>query len=432
MSPLSILAVSLFVIPLCGPIIIEPFIAVRDLWTTKEFLVLMAILAIVAVNYHRRPVNSPDENIGHSNIKSPAPVNYHRRPVNSPFIALLLFLPVSTFAAPPLELIYGHENMAGLWIWRSLAWCFAYFLLYRALCGQDVQEGHKTAITRAIGWAAIVSAGYAYLQALGVDQWQISRPMSEIGQPAAVNITAMIGNPTYLAVWMVMCLPFLRGWWILFVVGAVVLCKSDIALAGVVLEAVIWTCLRAKSTLWLKAVLGAGLAACVIVAVNWAEIRPHLTDNGRFAVWAQTFEDWKAPCIKLAITDDMSSAQKQEIQKLNKRTYSLTGRGLGSFPYIFSPKFGTNYESAHNEYLEGLYSIGLIGLALFMAAIGWVFWHTFTIARADPFCMALYTSLFFCCFAAFGLPTLHVEPLRFYSAVMFCLLSSMIQRKNNC
>ena len=392
-------------IPLCGPIIIEPFIAVRDLWTTKEFLVLMAILAM----QHRTTL---------CNIRNPF------------LTALLLFLPISTFAAPPLELIYGHENMSGLWIWRSLAWAFAYFMLYRALCGQDVQEGHfRETFTRTIGWAAIISAGYAYIQALGLDQWQISRPMSEIGQPAAVNITAMIGNPTYLAVWLVMCLPFLRGWSIPFVLGAVLLCKSDIALTGAVLTIVFMVCMRAKSTVWLKAVLGAGLTVCVIVGANWAEIRPHLTDNGRFSVWTQTFQDWKSPCIKLAITDDMSSAQKQEIEKLNKRTYTLTGRGLGSFPYIFSPKYGTHYESAHNEYLEGLYSIGLIGLALFMAAIGWVLWHGFALARADTFCMALYTSLFFCCFAAFGLPVLHLEPLRYYSAVMFILLSGFISRR---
>ncbi len=410
MSPLFILAVSLFVIPLCGPIIIEPFIAIRDLWTTKEFLVVMAILVIATAGTRSVRLALAD----------------------NPFLtALLLFLPISTFAAPPLELIYGHENMAGLWIWRSLAWCFAYYMLYQAI--PPIRDKQENAIIGCIKWAAIISAGYAYIQAIGLDQWQISRPMSEIGQPAAVNITALIGNPTYLAVWLVMGLPFLvlffRWYWVVFVLGAVLLCKSDIALAGAVLTLVFMACMRAKSTVWLKVVLGAGLAVCVIVAVNWAEIRPHLRDNGRFGVWAQTFQDWKSPCIKLAITDDMSSAQKQEIEKLNRRTYSLTGRGLGSFPYIFSPKFGTNYESAHNEYLEGLYSIGLIGLALFMAAIGWVLWHGFVLARTDPFCMALYASLFFCCFAAFGLPILHLEPLRFYSAAMFILLSGFISRR---
>ena len=408
MNPLVILAVSLFAVPLCGPIIIEPVLAIHDLWTTKEFLVLMAILAM----QHRA---------------TSCNVVQRRNPF---LIALLLFLPISTFSAPPLQLIYGHANIANLWIWCSLAWCFAYFMLYQALGGQEVQEGQKKAIIQAIGWAAIISAGYAYIQALGLDQYQIARAAKEIGNPVSVNITAVIGNPTYLAVWLVMCLPFLalffRWYWTVFVVGAVLLCKSDFGLAGLVLVPILLACLRAKSTIWLKIIVGVGLTICVLVGANWREIRPKLHDNGRFAVWAQTFQDWKAPCIKLAITDDMSGAQKAEIERLNRRTYSLTGRGLGSFPYIFGAKYTTNYDSAHNEYLEALYSIGLIGLTLFLVAIGWVFWHGFALARADTFCLALYTSFFFCCFAAFGLPIWHLEPTRFYSATMFILLS-----KNN-
>ena len=392
-----LLAAALFILPLAGPVIFEPIVAISDLWTAKEFLAIMAVFAIVSRGKF-----------------------FYK---HNPFLtAFLLFLPISAFAAPPFALIYGHENMAGLWIWRSMAWCFAYYLLYCALPPVAMQR-HKDVIAWAIKWAAVISAGYAYIQAAGLDQWQITRAYDEIGQPAAPQITALIGNPTYLAVWLVICLPFLRGWWILFVVGAVVLCKSDIAMAGVVLEAIIWGCLRARSTIWLKAVSVAFLTTIVALWGFWAEIRPKLHDNGRFAIWAQTFEDWKSPCIKLPITDDMSTAQKAETEKLNKRTYTLTGRGLGSFPFIFSPKYGTKYDSAHNEYLEGLYSIGLIGMGLFLAAIGYVLRWSFLVAREDTFYMRVYTSFLFICFASAGLPILHLEPLRFYSAIMFILLS---------
>lgn len=415
MNPRYILAGALFVLPLAGPVILEPIIAIHDLWTAKEALALLAILMIVL------------SRAGKNNLPPPS----------NPFLtSLLLFLPISTYAAPPLALIYGHENVAGLWIWRALAWCLAYYLLYTAACDKPpVRDRHKKTIVWAIGWAAIISAGYAYLQALGVDQWQIARSYDEIGQPAVPHITGMIGNPTYLGVFLAVCLPFLmlffRWYWTVFVAGAVLLCRSDIATAGLVIVPVLLACLRARSTLWFKTMLAAGVAVCVLLAANWSVIRPYVAQraNGRLAVWEQALEDWRLPCIKLPITDDMSPAQKAEAEKLNKRTYTMTGRGLGSFPYIFSPKYSTRFESAHSEYLETLYSIGLIGLGLLLAAIGFVFYHVFQNARNDTFCMALYVSFFFICFAAAGLPIWHLEPLRFYSAIIFCLLSGYVSRR---
>lgn len=414
MNPIYLLAFSLFFIPLCGPVIIEPIIGVYDLWQAKEFLVIIFISGIALSAYSAG--------------------NHHRAKTNYWLIALMLFLPISAFSAPPLKIIYGHENLAGLWIWRCMAWAYAYFMAYCAIAANPpVQDRHKKMIVQAIGWAAIISAGYAYIQALGLDQWQIARPRSEIWDPAVPHITAMIGNPTYLATWLVMCLPFVVlffAWpWAVLVFGAVLLCHSDIAVAGSGLTVVFALCLRARRTIWLKTILGCVLTIIALIMANWGEIRPKIHDNGRFAVWAQTFEDWQSPCITIPIHDGMSSAQKADIEKLNKRTYALTGRGLGSFPYIFSPKYGTKFDSAHNEHLEGPYTIGLIGQGLFWMTIFFVFLESFSIAKSDKFTLALYLSLFFCCIAAFGLPILHIEPLRYFSATMFCLLSSLIQRK---
>ena len=424
MNPLFILAVSLFVISLCGPIIIEPIIAVRELWVAKEFIALLSILLITISAYIR----------GHE----------HKAAINWPLLALMFFLPISIYAAPPLRLMYGHENIAGLWMWRSLAWCFAYFMLYCAVCANPpVRERQKRWIIWCIGWAAIISAGYAYIQFIGLDQWQLARSWKELtgnaepgsGTIKSVNVTGMIGNPTYLGVWLAMCLPFLvlffRWYWAVFVWGAIFLCQSDIATIGSLITLFFIVCMRVKSMVGLK--IGVVLAgvACFVLWGFWSEIRPKIVDNGRFPVWAQTFEDWKSPCIKIEISEEMSPAQRSEAEMLNKRTYALTGRGLGSFPFIFSPKYETRYESAHNEHLEGLYSIGLIGQMMFLASIGFVFWFAFWIARSDMFALALYTSLFFCFLASIGLPILHVEPLRYFSAIMFCLLSALIPRRQN-
>ena len=426
MNPLFILAVSLFILPLCGPIIIEPIIAVRELWVAKEFLALLSILLISASSYIR----------GHQ----------HKTAINWPLLALIFFLPISIYAAPPLRLMYGHENIAGLWMWRSLAWCFAYFMLYCAICANPpVRERQKNWIIWCIGWAVIINSGYAYLQFIGLDQWQIVRNLRELDpnfhppDPDAIKsieITAMIGNPTYLGVWLTMCLPFLvlffRWYWTAFVIGAIFICKSDIATVGSIIVIVFSICMRAKSTSWLKLMVMASLLSVFILWGNWSDVRPKIGDNGRFSVWPQVIDDWKSPCIKIEINEEMSPTQRREVETLNKRTYALTGRGLGSFPFIFSPKYETRYESAHNEPLEGLYSIGLIGQVMFLSAIWFVFWFAFWMARGDRFALALYTSLLFCFLASLGLPILHVEPLRYFSAIMFCLLSALIPRRQTC
>lgn len=417
MNPFTILAGVLFFLPLAGPIIVEPIIAIRDLWTAKEMFALMAIL-VIATQHHKR-----------SYIASQNPKN--------PFlVALLIFLPISAYSAPPILLIYGHENLGGIWIFRAMGWCFVYYLLYQAIrLNSPTRERHKRIIALAIGWSAILSAGYAYLQALGLDQWQTVRGYDEIGHTAVAHITAMIGNPTYLAVFLVICLPFLalffRWYWTIFVAGAVLICKSDIGLIGLFLVSVLLVCLRARSTIWFKAVLWVAAGAGLIFGFFWSEVKPYVAQraNGRLAVWEQVIEDWQSPCIKIPVTSGMTDSQKAEIEKLNKRTYTLTGRGLGSFPFIFSPKYSTPFESAHNEYLETLYSIGLIGLGFLIFSLGFVFYYSFHGARADPFCMALYVSFFFICFSAAGLPIWHIEPLRFYSASIFSLLSCWILRR---
>ena len=422
MNPIFILAVSLFVIPLCGPIIIEPIISITDLWIVKEFLCLSAILLISLATYIR----------GHQ----------HQSKINWPLWSLILFIPISIYAAPPLELIYGRENMAGMWMWRSFGWCILYLMLYCSICSNPISsERHRGWIIWAIGLTAIISAGYAYIQAMNIDQWQITRSLMEkvvSGPPhparlKAMEITALIGNPTYLATWLAMCLPFLvlffRWWWVVMVLGAIFICQSDIASAGAMITLIFIACMRARSTAWIKAGLGLAVVGCLVLWGFWGDIRPKIGDNGRFAVWRQTIEDWKSPCINIKITDDMSPAQIAETEKLNKRIYSLTGRGIGSFPFIFTVKHGTRFDSAHNEPLEGLYSIGLIGQTMFLAAIGFVFWFSFWIARGDKFALALYAALFFCFLASLGLPILHIEPLRYFSATMFCILSALIPRR---
>lgn len=404
MIPIRILYLSLAIIPLTGSLTLGPFLSITN---AKEFLVLMSILGIVLLG-----------SLAHGR----EPQKTH----NIPLYLLMAFLPISAYSAPPLRLMYGNANLGGLWIWKGMAWAFAYFMLYRAILALSITECQKRIIAKCIGWPAIISAGYAYVQAMGLDQWQFTKSYHYIGYPGAADITAVIGNSTYLGVWLVMCLPFLwlffKKRWTFFVAGAVLLTQSDFAIGGLIFLAVFMICMRDQSMILLK--VGAVIIAIIATACLWSQIRPHISDNGRFAMWAQMWDDWRGPCIKIPITGDMTRAQKIEIENLNKRNYAFTGRGLGSFPHIFGVSHNSRWESPHNEYLAGLYCLGLIGTVLMILALGQMFWGTFGAARSDPWALALYCSSAYICLAAIGISVWHVEPLRYFSAVIFSFLSA--------
>jgi hypothetical protein len=347
--------------------------------------------------------------------------------LRNPFIKLLLFfLPISIINAPPLALIFGSENLGGLWMWRSLAWTLAYFLLFVSI--QRMDFSHKQVAT-AIGWTAFICSIYAYLQFFGLDQFQVTRPGEEIGwHNSAPGISATIGSGFYLATFLAICLPFcvcyMRWWQTALVIGALLICQSDTATAGAFLTIVLMFCLRAKNTIYLKVLAGAIICILLLLAVSWSKIHGEieLRANGRFRIWHEVFEDWKSPPLTINISQDMSKDQKQTLEMLNKRAYALTGRGIGSFEFIFQRKH-PGWNDPHNVYLRVLYELGLGGLVLWLGMIGFVLYKRFNAARIYTWENALYCAFFYCCFAGLTVPLLVVEPLRFYAVLMFSLLS---------
>lgn len=410
MKQIHILCLSLFIIPLLGSIAIGPFINIPQADVAKEFFIFISIIALVLSGIVWR--TDPQQ----------------KRPINYFMFALMMFIPLSIYSAPQLKLMYGFNNMGGLWIWKATLWIFAYFILYKAILFIPLaMDKSRDLVIKSIGWSAILSSGYAYLQWFGLDQWHFVRSAEQIGSPVASNITAMIGNPTYLGVWLVLCLPFLMLFfkfrYIFFVAGAIILTKSDFAFAGLIFSFVFLPAMRFKSPICLRAIVGGAILGIVLTWAFWGDIKPHITDNSRFGVWEQTLKDWMGPCIIMPITKGMSTAQRIEIQQINSKTYAFTGRGPGSFPHIYGYKYDSKWKSPHNVYLLCLYSIGLIGTVLFILAIGWILKRSFNPARGDPFQAALYCSAVFLCLAAIGTPIMGSETLRYFSVAIFAMLS---------
>lgn len=408
-----ILCVSLFLIPLCGALLVEPVIPAigKDLKTVKEYLVIVAILLFIAANHFSKPATA-------------------RPAFNIPLHLLIVYLPLSIFSSPPLMVMFGYRNMAGLWMWEGMAWVFLYYFFYLSMIQNDFSDKHGL-VAKVISWAAIISSTYAFIQLLGLDQYQGVKSYSEIGKPVAKEITSMIGNPTYLGVWLAMCLPFcvlfIRWWWpAALVFGAILICRSDFATAGAILTLILLGAFKSGKTIWFKIIFSFGLVAIIAIWSFWGQIRPKIHDNSRFQLWADVIKDWREPPIKQPVVEGMTEIQKREVNLLNQKSYPLTGMGINSFGYVFSLKNSSKWESVHNEPLEILYSIGLYGFIIFYSAVGFVLIKTFRIAFQEPFYMACYVAFCVILFCSIGIPLWHIEPLRYFSAVIFCFLSRVI------
>lgn len=410
MIPFYVLCAAIAVCPLISNVNLSPILPqISDIQKTHEFFAIAFIVAISTAGFQYSPLN--------------------RNRTNWPLYAMIGYLVLSIFNAPPYSLVIAGRNVGGFWMWEAFAWCLGYFMLYEGIKRIRIDHG---LICKFFAIPAVISSFYAILQAMKFDQWLSTRPINEIGLTISSDITASIGNPDYLAVYLVACLPFclisLRKRWAVPICISIILCQCDTANAGAVLMLALFFCMKQKSVwpLRILSVIVAFVVCCVIFC--WSDVSPHIQkrQNGRFDVWMQAFSDWKSPPFHKEISADMSQAQITEAKIINSKSYALTGLGIGSFAVIYKQKHATSWDSAHNEYLETLYSIGLIGLGLSICMAWFVLWYGFPVARINSFECALYCSFCFLLFSAALLPVFHVDPLRFLSVVIFSLLAKSI------
>lgn len=329
--------------------------------------------------------------------------------------ALLCFIPVSIIQAPHLDIQLGKAYLGGVWMWQSLAWCLGYygaFLAISNICFK--RDKFKYRIGCFIAIPAIISAGYAYLQYFNFDQFQFVRPYNEIGCPEMARMTAWIGNPTYLAVYLSACLPFvwkyLGKFWAVFCVVAILLCHSDTALFGFILAVAVWFAMRRPTNqkLMIFPILALSILLCCFLCKE--------KFNGRVTTWTQTVEDYMSPPI----------VPSNGIGK----TYQITGRGIGSFA-VFYPMKHTRpdrndfviWDSAHNEPLQALYEIGIIGLFLMGGAL-WTLIYENRKAVLDGFFGTVLLSLIFLIIASCTLPVFHHPVFQ----LMFVSLAAILTR----
>ena len=342
--------------------------------------------------------------------------------------SLMVYLPVSFYSAPQVfKIPLGAEDLGGSWSWKALAWCFGYYMTYLCISRISLNERHKKKIALCVVIPAVISALYGIVQSLNIDQWQYCLPGNQILGAERPNITAVIGNATYLGTYLSMSLPFVWAYarkWTALIVAGIIISGSDTAILGILAALVIaWLVRKNNKILWVSAI--------AVVVVSWSIIAEQIVihQNGRLPVWENTLKDSLSAPVIYDIPANATQEERNTLEAKNKRAYTITGRGLGSFAVFYTlkhgePKYAT-WKECHNEYLETFYSIGAVGLFLVFMAIGWILWK----ARAavyDKFFSTIYISSIFSVISAITLPVWHQNILQFYIVFLFSMLSGFI------
>jgi len=334
------------------------------------------------------------------------------KPFRNPwFLALLAYIPISVAFSPAPDVTLVGINVSNFWAWKPLAYIAVFSVYLVSLSSANFQYCDRRMIMKVMVWCASFMALYVILQHFWIDQFFALSVSDPKGRTAG-----FIGNPTLVAPFIAMMLPmafYLRMWKeaIVILAGALIP-DSQIASGALLVSMVFYFGMRSRSRFItfasLMTILGIGLAVGCFTS---PQVRKFVGDNERFIQWRHIANDIRNP-----------------LDRNIPNSYPLTGRGLGSFKYVYhidhpniyvnlkkvnpfhailrrypksrslNPKEWTpdflkssgvpngainlwkiyknhpnTFHQAHNEYLEGAYNSGMIGLFLWIGAIVWIF-----------------------------------------------------------
>jgi O-antigen ligase len=207
-------------------------------------------------------------------------------------------------------------------------------------------------ILKLLMWSSFVMSLYTLLQYFKIEQFFEPKPFTEIGW--GITNPYMVGNlgqPTIVAPFIALSVPiaiYLRKYFVAIILTATtLLINSRMTTSALIISLLIYLCMAKKEMI--LPVIIISLFVCIYIPQKF---NLYQESNGRFQTWGMVIDDWKGSPVKES-----------------KERYSYFGVGLGSFGYIFHDKHKTIFHQAHNDVLEVLYSLGIVGLFLYLMAI---------------------------------------------------------------
>lgn len=276
-----------------------------------------------------------------------------RRFSNKWLLILLAYIPVSVYLAPKPSISLMGMDVAYFWSWEPIFQITAFSLLAMTVASYRFDWGEVDSLLKTVFYVGTFVAAYMILQFFMMDQF--FKPLESF-LPGRGQVAGFIGNPTLTAPFVLMILPiavYLKKYAAAFLmVVAILMTNSQVAMGA--MGVVVILMMASKGWKWL-------IVAVLISAASAGYVATHpkiVQDNQRFQMWKQIAVDIKSPIAK-----DIENA------------YPLTGRGIGSFKYVFHSEHpGTELEpnrfvQAHNDYLEFAYGTGILGLFLLLMAM---------------------------------------------------------------
>lgn len=351
------------------------------------------------------------------------------------FVAFFL---VSHYFAPKLNLPLTGGVISNPWTWKAVAVGTMLYLLVVCVASKDFTSDEFSLLFKTISWTAAISAAWGILHFFHLTQFGSVDVRPLVAAQTQSYVAAGFGHPTFLGAYLAMTLPicvYVRNPFhcVLAVVGIAVT-GSQAAIGATIVSLLFYYCFTRKHvcaprvkksavTLFVVAVFGFIITATTVYLYvpNGKRI---INDNGRFVTWAKVWDDITSPFGKPFLEENVG-----------KKTY--TGFGLGTFQYTHHLKHNDHMLQAHNEFLETVYDLGVIGGLLLVLALWWVWTKNLSFIRVfrgeeipGRMQIALLSS-FLCTILCAGASFIwHLGPHLFYSAVLVGLLHNQHVRND--
>jgi len=324
----------------------------------------------------------------------------------------LSFIPINFLMSPNLGVRLFNMSVGPFWILQSFLFILIFFLAHISVKSITFKRDDVAFLLKIMSWVGVIMASYSLVQFMGFEQFFTPRKEDIYN---ISNACGTMGNRLLLASFIAMIIPisiYLKKYvhaLIMFIV--VFICNSQIVGTALIVSmmflvgtkhrllAITMACLLVISAF----ILGIGY-------FNSPGIKSFIgggNGSNRFPAWKQMVDDLREP-----ITLDNGV----------KKKFALTGFGLGSFKYLFHtrhPKFSRFYE-AHNEYLEILWTVGFIGLGIFLMILYTLVRQSFPLDRLNAHLLASFICISVC---AGGMFVWHNGAILFYVIVITGLIN---------
>lgn len=312
---------------------------------------------------------------------------------------LLLAILISHFHAPDLHFdsTFMPKDTA-IYDYKPLFEIFIFFMFFMGVYSSPITKESLRLLRLTFIWIPTVYAAFMILQRIGLDQfYTLTRDLDYCHLSRNPEVGGFICQPVFAAALLAILMPFVIRYgkiWQVILCSIAILSTGNRSALFVITICSFYT----SQYRWVAKALIFGYLIYLITGI-FSQMFPDIIHckfflEERFIVWKQVISDFTLPAFP----------------GINK-AYILTGTGIGSFPVIFPFYHHSGYLQAHNEFLEGLRCLGIIGAGLLLFCLK-------NIPRENK---VLTTSILASCLLACTNAIWHVPQLAFITVLLIGL-----------